>query len=144
MTILCVCVCVCMYVCVCLCGQVEGQPLLPKLASVIEAKAGTRLSLMHIELGAERVHNANKRQTYKTPEVASPAHTRQRSRTVGSGRERMRRHTPTSSRVKSKSRIRKAPSDKVLHEKQEVSPAVKHSSKSKVKRRLDRRRKTNA
>jgi len=118
--------------------MVEGQPLLPKLASVIEAKAGTRLSLMHIELGAERVHNANKRQTQKTPDMTAP--TRQRSRTIGSGREKMRRHTPTSTRAKSKSRIRR-PSEKVLHEKQEVSPAVKHSSKSKFKRRLDRTRK---
>ena len=121
----------------CLCDQVEGQPLLPKLASVIEAKAGTRLSLMHIELGAERVHNANKRQSSKPPDVATPPPTRQRSRTVGSGREKMRRHTPTT-RVKSKSKVRK-PNDKVLHEKQETSVATsvatKHAHKAKPKRR---------
>ena len=115
--------------------QVDGQPLLPKLASVIEAKAGTRLSLMHIELGAERVHNADKRPTVKIPELAAtPPHTRGRSKTFGSSRdrERIRKNTPNNARVaRSKSKARKH-QDKVLHERQQTAP--KSASKSKNKR----------
>ena len=113
--------------CLLWCCQVDGQPLLPQLTSVIEAKAGTRLSLMHIELGAERVHNANKRTPAKAPaEVSTPTGTRGRSRTFGSGRDRTRKHnTPT--------RKGRKHGEKVLHEKQQS--ATKSISKSKTKRR---------
>merc|ERR1712187_1095764 len=118
--------------------MVDGQPLLPKLTSVIEAKAGTRLSLMHIELGAERVHNANKRQTMKGPEdpFASPQNSnRPRSRTFGSTRDRGRKNVS-----KSKARSRK-PNEKVLHEKQQIAAASAVKSKSRRKTSHERSRK---
>ena len=102
---------------------------------MIEAKAGTRLSLMHIELGAERVHNANKRTPAKAPaEVSTPTGTRGRSRTFGSGRDRTRKHnTPTKVARPSRSGKGRKHGEKVLHEKQQS--ATKSISKSKTKRR---------